>query len=530
MKKLAYILFAVSAIVFASCSKEVKPESSIPEAKDGIITFTASIELPAATKAALDGLAIKWSSGDYIGIATDNSSKIIAYPVTVGSTPTTCTINVAEVPGATAYYAIFRGSLGAGGDTEKEVAANSFKGITFDTATKTFSGLNVGKQQVAEGDFESYLWYSNGFPLAMAGKANGTSLVMRPCLALAKVQINSNSVPAAYYLNTDTYTSTKGIDHDHNYSAVRGFNLYQVGGSNPYSSGDFTVQVASDGTLTTSAVNNANKGEYRQISQSGKLTADQDYLMCLIPGGTISSFKFDFLGYKDNTGGLSWDAVYTMSLPASLTVNPGDFFDLGKLDPLTMKKAKNEAADEAIDEAAASFTPAITIDGDFTDWSGIAEYDGTVRGNGGSNTRVSVWKVTSDALYIYVYMKLVTEKLLTYPDRYIGIGFDTDQNDGTGSQSYNINGCEQSVRIYPAKASISPVEFVTGADPRSRVGSTTVGTLETWGVYDNPSSSTYSFVEVSIPRSSVGLSSAATIKIATSFDNYDTVKQVLVLN
>ena len=429
MKKLFYIL-AVASVAVVSCNKNViDTPVDTPATTGKTITFSASIDMPAATKASLDGLNIKWSSSDYIGICTDNNATIVAYPVTVdGSDATLCTITVNEVAGATEYYGIFRGSLGADGDATKEIAADDFSGITFDTATKTFSGLTVGNQQVAKGSLSSHLWYTDGFPLSMAGKSSGTSLVMRPCLALFQVSIAAGSVPDAYYLNTETYTSSKGIDHDHTYSAVRGFNLYQKGSSTIYSSGDYTVQVAADGTLTTVSDASGSQKEYRQISQSGKLAAGTNYLMCLIPGGSVSSFKFDFLGYKDNAGGLSWDAVYTMNMKKATTVEAGDFYDLGTLNPLALKKAKNEATDDAEDESAASYVPAITIDGDLSDWASVTTGVTTSASPG----VYQVFKVTYDERYLYFYTKRDNRDAIWANGAYIYYNIDADNDSTTG--------------------------------------------------------------------------------------------------
>lgn len=794
MKKLFYIL-AVASLAFVSCNKEIienNPDNK-PVVKGETITFTASIDVPASTKAALSGQSISWEDGDYVGICTDNDATIVAYPVTVdGSDATQATITVNAVSGANAYYAIFKGRLN--GDTdEQKVAADDFSKITFDASTKTFSGLTVGASQVGVGSIYSYLWHDSGYPLSMAGKSDGNSLLMKPCLALIKLQLDAESVPTDKAVVEETYNNpTYNVDHVHKYSAVRGFDFYQRASSSLMSSGDFSVSISDSNELTVTA--SGNNSAVREKAGSDRLQANTPYYMCVIPGGDVSSFRINFIGYDTDSGAASWSTAYQMNLTKAMTVKPGDFYDLGTLNPLGRKKAKTHSEDDAADAAAAAaasaavtidgvftdwssvtntfttsderivewkytsdntniyflykvvkakisfsssynwgayialglnydnlastganagqgidggyeakaliypwrgttegspegfvgtdgngnleypvgtslghivnvgsaidgdysyvevsipraqignpsgtitvnhsinwnvlgeqqiniggpqmsyilasdqtvgvgqtvdiaattnstaslsyvsndtsiatvdgngvitgvavgsttvtisaaavgenytaatktinvtvtaaFTPAIVIDGDFDDWDEIAEYDGTIRGNGSANTRVSVWKVTSDARYVYVYMKLVTEKLVSYPDRYIGIGFDTDQNDETGSSQYNIAGCEKSVRIYPAKASTNPVEFVTGADPRSRTDSSTVGTHETWGVYDtgDSSTSTYSFVEVSISRESIGLTSASTIKIATSYDNYDTVKQTLVLN
>ena len=234
MKKAFYILLAASAALFISCAKEVNDINTEEPVKTGkTITFTASVDMPYETRATLSDLNIHWQSGEYIGIATDNNATIVAYPITPdGVDPTKCTITVNAVDGASAYYAVYKGDIADGSHPENNVAADDFSGITFDAGTKTFSGLTVGKQQVAVGSLSSKnLYYTNGYPLAMAGKSSGTSITLKPCLALFKLQINSASVPADYYRKTITYHSTYDIDHPHEYSAVRGFNLYQKGAS-----------------------------------------------------------------------------------------------------------------------------------------------------------------------------------------------------------------------------------------------------------------------------------------------------------
>ena len=529
MKKVLYILLAASAALFISCEKENVIDT--PVVDDPVessftgktITFSASIDMPAATKAALSGLNINWSSGDYIGICTNNDATIVAYPVTVdGSDATQCTITVNEVAGASAYYGILRGS-------NSNVAADDFSGISFNTTTKTFSGLNVGGH-VSQGEFTSHLYYSNGFPLTMAGKADGTSLVMKPCLALVKVQVHSDSVPADHYIVSETYNNpVYNVNHDHSYSAVRGFLFSQRGSSTVYSQGDFTVQVSDNNDLTVTAA--GNNVEERELGGENKMVANSPYYMCIIPGGSISSFRFRFWGYADDAGTVSWTPAYVMSLSANVTVSPGSFFDMGTLNPLGRKMAKNHAEDDAADKEAAeaaSYTPAIVIDGDFDDWDGITEYDGTCA-SGSSNSRIAAWRVTSDSRNIYVYMKLVSSKITN--SRYIYVALDTDNNDSTGSTYTSIVGCEAYAVYYPAVASSDPVSFIQGADPRSTVNGSSDGSLEIWGVNDGSSlsASTYSYFELCLPRSKVGLNSAATIKIGVSYIDYDAAKQTLVL-
>ncbi|MCR5407813.1 MAG: hypothetical protein K6E61_01750 [Bacteroidales bacterium] len=168
------------------------------------------------------------------------------------------------------------------------------------------------------------------------------------------------------------------------------------------------------------------------------------------------------------------------------------------------------------------YAPAIDIDGVFNDWDGITEYDGT-RSNNGSNSRINHWRVTSDALNIYVYLELNSEKITEA--RYIYVGFNTDNDTNTGTARGSIPGCEQYAVIYPAVAGSDPLEMIQGADPRSTVNGSSDGSLRTWCVLGNPSSQ----LELCIPRSKVGLSSAGTIKVGVSYDNYDAKEQSLTL-
>lgn len=503
MKKVLSILFASLLVWSISCTKETvmvnNPEKDIEEspADNGTekktITFSASIDFNKETKASLSGLNINWQSGDYVGIATDNSATIVAYPVTPdGVDETKCTITVDAVEGATAYYAIFKGRLGDGGAGKYNREADDFSDVTFNTSTKTFSGLTVGNQQVAVGSLASYLWYTDGFPLAMAGKSDGTTLVMRPCLALVKLQINSESVPADYFYKTITYTSSSDINHDYNYSAVRGFNLYQKGSSTIYSSGDYTVQIEADGTLTTTST--GTQKEYRQISQTDKLVADTDYIMCLIPGGEITSFKIDFLGYSANTPTLTWDAVYSMSKSGSITVSPGDCYDLGKLNPLGRKKAKNEAGWDAADAEAASFTPAITIDGDVTEWNTIT---------GTSNGSHTSFKATSDEKYLYFYSYRSSStsrygEIWGHHQGYIYIALDLDNNMSTGSGSISGNGPYEFIGyIHPYGGSSAEPAIATSDIPQTASPSPyTLSNVSCSGAVDGDGVA----IEFSIPR------------------------------
>lgn len=529
MKRLFYFLMAAAACFLVSCEKGINSDvpntPSTPSFTGKTLTFSVEMDLPATTKAALEGLNIRWQSTDSIGIATDNSATIVAYPVT-DRNGTNGVITVNEVTDAKEYYAIFRGS-------NATYSSGNFTGVTFNTETKTFSGLTVGQQQVSAGEFNSHLYITNGYPLTMAGKTSGLPqsghLVMKPCLALFQVQLASTDLPGSpnrYFYKNVPFESSYSVNHDHYYSAIRGFNFYQKGASTIYSSGDFAVQIASDGTLTTTP--GTTKYEDREISKEDTLRSNTKYLMCLIPGGSVTSFRINFLGYNGNSkSNLTWSSVYSMTKTGSYTVAPGDFYDLGTLNPIGRKMAQNEAADEAAD-AAAAYTPEIDIDGEFDDWDGIAELSGN-RPGGAANSVVPAWRLYADDYNIFVYLKIATDNIKD--TRYIYVCFDTDNNEKTGDSQGGVPGTEQFVVVFPTVNASSPYSFVEGADGRSQVNGSTDGTIQTWGIYDTGvySTSTYSYVELCIPRSKVSLTSAKTVSVAVSYNWYNTAKQSLVL-
>ena len=448
MKNYIYILIAVFVAVLVSCQKEAQVEEMSVVENGETITFTATIEQNVATKASLSGLNVNWESGDYVGIATDNNATIVAYPVVPAANATQCTITVKAVEGATAYYAIFKGRLGT--DSEhpgKDVAANDFSGITFNASTKTFTGLTVDNQQVSEGSFSSHNYYTNGYPLTLAGRSDGNTLVMKPCLALVKVQIHSDCVPSDHYIVSETYNNpTYNVDHDHSYSAVRGFLFSQKGSSTKYSCGDYAVQISDNNTLTVTP--NGNNDEERELAGAAKMTADTPYFMGIIPGGDITSFRFRFWGYSNDAGNVSWSPVYVMNLTKSTTVAPGDFFDFGTLNPLGLQQTKNHNDDDTAD-AAAAFTPSLVMDGIFDDWDPSKNSklsSDCLASVAGTNGKYQEFKVAYDKMYIYFYSKRNYDTALWTDDGYYYFRFDKD-----GDSAY-----ETSFYVKPFKKTSSP--------------------------------------------------------------------------
>lgn len=160
------------------------------------------------------------------------------------------------------------------------------------------------------------------------------------------------------------------------------------------------------------------------------------------------------------------------------------------------------------------FKPAVTIDGDFTDWDDITEWQG-----GSSNTRINGWRMQADEHNIYVYVDLVTSKFKN--DAYLSVGFDIDSNSSTGDDHGGCKGVEKYVTVYAVEYESGSLLPIQGADPNSKVNGSYDGTLMTWCNKGDPNS----LLEVCIPRSKVGLTDPATIKVSVAFGFYETEKQ-----
>ena len=168
------------------------------------------------------------------------------------------------------------------------------------------------------------------------------------------------------------------------------------------------------------------------------------------------------------------------------------------------------------------FTPAVTIDGDFADWTDVAEWEST-RTSGSTNSRINNWKMQADDYNIYVYLILATSKIKN--SSYFYLGFDTDRDLSTGESHGGVSGIEKYVVVYPAVDGSDPIAMIQGADPRSTVNGSWDGTLMTWCNMGE----TNSLLEVCIPRSKVGLTAPGAMKVSVAFDWYETTQQEIDL-
>ncbi|MBR6457679.1 MAG: SusF/SusE family outer membrane protein [Bacteroidales bacterium] len=174
----------------------------------------------------------------------------------------------------------------------------------------------------------------------------------------------------------------------------------------------------------------------------------------------------------------------------------------------------------------AAFEPAITLDGDMSDWADYEaiENDGTIK----------AWKYAYDEKYIYFYYLLdssdIKDKDGSYNwRRYIFIGFDTDNNAETGMTSgqpagMTIAGIEAIASLYPFRGTVPEgqtypegVEFVNGADEQGDIecpaGTATGAKVSAFGYRDGA----VAHLEVAIAREALGNPAAGTINVQHSF-------------
>lgn len=485
MKKYSFILFAAFA-GFISCSKETdtKVDNAVSEQTvKETITFSAGIDFE--TKATLSDHNINWSSGEYIYVANDQNDEIESCSITPdGEDATKCTFTATAVAGASTYYMLYY------------KGASSSSGITFDHTSGTFSGLNCENERYGAGASSSHA------DLVMAGKtADKTSVTMKPCLALVKFRAHANSVASKY---------------SGGYSGIRGLDVYMSnGGSNLILSGDYTVNL-SGSDVSVAYVDNASKKTNKRLSLSGLMASGTDYYLSIIPCGDIDKINLQFLGFNSDES-VNWGHLYYMNLSQDLSVDPGDFFNFGTLNPVDLQKAYD------------SFTPAININGDMSDWTSIGEFEG-------DGSRTIKWKATSDSRNLYIYYKIAYS--FAYEkgkDGYIVACIDTDNNSSTGAAgSYgHSEGFEARAISYPFTntANTAPT-FAAPASPNGNneikcpISGASVGQATTGGCAD----ASYAYVEICIPRNKIGNpASGQTIRIGVSANYTASATQTIEL-
>ena len=200
------------------------------------------------------------------------------------------------------------------------------------------------------------------------------------------------------------------------------------------------------------------------------------------------------------------------------------FVASNKLIPNTVTTIQPVTLDVSEANGGVYYTPAITIDGDLSDWDGITVLPSANTG------RIREWKFKTDAYMVYFYIKLRGEKVATTKNLYVGIDTDNDASTQISAYAGDMVGCEAVAKIVPASLD-DPLTLVNGLDPNSRVyhsnGSSTSGTVNCKGYIDSGEV----YIELSIPRSELGIPTAGnTVTVGCSYEWNLTGSQSLLLD
>lgn len=487
MKK--YLFISIACLMgMLSCSKEIKVAEPQQEAEK--ITFSAGIEMKDATKSTLTGLTITWSTSDKVVVANNINDEVEVCSITRDEgDKTQCTFTVTAVAGAETYYAI---SIG-----ESDPA-----GITFNHSTATFSGLNLSKYS-----FDADHLYDSKIPVA--GKSTDKAhFSLKPCVTLAHFRMHEESVAAK---------------HDGEYSGIRGFYFIAKNGDRVIVAGDYTVSLSGD--MSVQYVDNGNKKDDKKIESNDLLAKDTDYYFTMLPAGAVTSMEFRFLGFNSNETVSDTEGIYRMATSQTVSLDPGDCFDFGTLNPVGLKKAND------------AFVPAISIDGNLDDWSAVGVHTGT-----NTNEKITEWKVMSDLKNVYFYCKIPKSVLVFNPsregyrkDNFIFVGFDYDNNPSTGASAGAGlgDGFDARCQVCPYQGTTEgTIQYITGSDNRTYY-TFPLGSSDNWTsttVWAQSLDEDNTVVEFMVPRNKIGYPSSGTIAVNLSFNNSAVGRETITLN
>ena len=143
---------------------------------------------------------------------------------------------------------------------------------------------------------------------------------------------------------------------------------------------------------------------------------------------TVTDLEVTFTNESDDATSYSWDFGDGNT---SIETSPVHTYADYGLYSVSMT-ATGEGGDASVTkDVEVEFIPLMTIDGDFSKWSSIADF---VAGDGGTITKV---KLAHDANFLYIYIE-GTDQIRGFFDLYI----DADNNTSTGANTW----------VYPAGA------------------------------------------------------------------------------
>lgn len=318
-------IYALSAlaIFMASCSSDndtIEPVAdNNPAAKSGSMSFSASIDAGDATRTALSSNASNpypvWSSGDQIKVVNATTQDTQLFTIGAaddGKRAATFTGNIkVDRANPNTYYALYAGNVAAtGGPT-----------ITQSGSVVSISG-SIPSNQTPVLQLESTDTYFNPSLHFMTACTTNDSFHFKNGMSLLKIYIADNNYDIPY----NNFAICKIVIKANNGEKI---------------TGDFTADIANDGTLTNYTVaNNANAKSEITIGDGTTPLSTGYYYIAIHPCTLSKGFTLSYLDQRKDVNNESNCKQFDRIRNTSLTVAASKIVDLGTY---TAKECAKEA-------------------------------------------------------------------------------------------------------------------------------------------------------------------------------------------
>ena len=229
---------------------------------------------------------------------------------------------------------------------------------------------------------------------------------------------------------------------------------------------------------------------------------------------TNSSAPIKYVSAKTSIATVSSDGTVTGVKVGSTTITLSVDEVEGKF------TAATKTINVTVSEASSAV---IDVDGDISDWEGISPAY-----LNDSKSRIREFRFKNDADNVYFLIKMRKNRSWLDPDAYLGIGFDTDNDNTSGGSIGNVPGCEVRVKSNPftnTSQGSQPV-CVNGFDSSAEIDGKGDASAVYVFMYDDgsslDSSSSNIYLELSIPRNKLNLPATGTITVGCSYNWYIT--------
>ena len=320
MKKTMKMMLALmaGAMVFTACSSddilENNAEVQIPSQLKPM-TFTAVQEGQGGTRAAIDGLSIKWTANDKISIFDGSNAyggdQMFTIENGVGTTSATFTGSAAE---AATYYALYPYAVGTSSEsrTPTQAEAEAAAGDASDELGYWINDIQYMGEEVVKDQMEMYGISAENQAIILAYLKDQNTTIVTPGVTLDGSSIKNVVIPAEQTVATGQTVDpqavvmvAKGDDKDalefKNVCAyvkvTPKFDCYAIGitsNGNEQLAGKVTVDCSGETPTTTVTANGTNA-----VYLVGDITADNAYYIAVRPEALASGFTIEFLTAGD---------------------------------------------------------------------------------------------------------------------------------------------------------------------------------------------------------------------------------------